>query len=109
MVYDKKAYLKEYREKNKEKRHAYDKRFRQTDIGKKSRIISRWKHRGIIFDDFEWLYDLYISRHTCEHCKAEFINSSDRCLDHDHDIDDYNNVRGIICQTCNKRDVLKSK
>ena len=101
------------REKNKEKikayQKAYDKAYNQTDRGIKSRRIKNWKSVGIIFDDFEWLYDLYISRHTCDHCDKEFINDKERCLDHDHDIDDYNNVRGILCRQCNFKDVLKSK
>ena len=108
MVFDKKAYDREYRKKNKEKIRAVLKEYRKTDSGIKSRRITRWKSHGIIFDDFDWLYDLYISRHTCEHCDKEFENSFDRHLDHDHSITDDNNVRGILCRECNFKDVLKS-
>ena len=139
MVYDKKAYLKEYREKNKEKiketrkkyreknrekikayreknkdkekeyLREYQKKYRQTDVGIKKRRISVWKSKGIIFHDYNWLYNVYICRHNCGYCDKEFKNDLDRHLDHDHDIDDYNNVRGIICRSCNVKDVLKSK
>ena len=43
----------------------------------------------------------------CDFCQTEFKNSTDRCLDHDHDILDSYNIRGILCRSCNIKDVLK--
>ena len=117
-----KAYLKEYRQKNKEKIkqgnkeyydnnkqkvNEYNKEYRKTDKGKKSIRISHWKNWGIIFHDYNWLYDLYIARTHCDYCKNDFKNDLDRHLDHDHSINDDNNVRAILCRSCNSKDVLK--
>ena len=101
--------IKEYREKNKQKKKVYNKTYKKTDVGIKKRRISGWKSNGIIFHDYNWLYNVYICRHNCDYCDKEFKNDLDRHLDHNHDIDDNENVRGIICRSCNIKDVLKSK
>tara|TARA_R100000935_G_scaffold26672_1_gene46659 strand:- start:18594 stop:19106 length:513 start_codon:yes stop_codon:yes gene_type:complete len=113
-----KAYNKEYSEKNKEKIKEYKKdyyeknkdrlrEYEHTDKGIKCRRLSDWRRRGIIFHDYNWIYDVYIARTQCDYCKKDFKNDSDRCLDHDHSITDDNNVRAILCRSCNCKDVLK--
>ncbi len=69
--------------------------------------ISGWKLRGIICDDYDNVYSVYMDTNNCDYCKKEFKDSLDRCLDHDHDITDANNIRGILCRVCNIKDVLK--
>ena len=84
-----KEYYKEYREKNKEHRKEYKKKwhknnkehskeyakeYRQTDVGKKSFIIGNWKHRGLIHDDYEALYDKYINTFECDNCGVELVS-----------------------------------
>tara|TARA_R110000744_G_scaffold368278_1_gene478094 strand:- start:1467 stop:1859 length:393 start_codon:yes stop_codon:yes gene_type:complete len=78
-----------------------------TDKSTKSNTISCWKNRGIITDDFDNVYSIYIDTTNCDYCKKEFKNSLDRHLDHDHSIKDNNNIRGILCCPCNLKDVLK--
>ena len=51
----------------------------------------------------EQIYDIYIHSSECDRCKKKFKDSLDRCLDHDHDITDDFNVRGIVCRSCNTK------
>ena len=90
---------KKYREKNKEK----VKEYRQTPSGKKSRRICKWKSCGVIYDDWDKLYEKYINTTNCELCEVELtedkrITKTTRCLDHDH----YTGLfRNIVCWNCN--------
>jgi len=123
MVFDKKEYNKEYyiknKEKNKEKRKEYriknkeylkekSKEYQQTEKYKKSRRISDWKRRGLISDDYDKIYDKYISTTHCELCNVKltqdrYLKSTTRCLDHDHNTGLFRNV---LCNLCNvKRDL----
>jgi len=118
-----KEYLRQYREKNKERIRQQRKetdtlyylknkeqiikknaRYRKTPQGKKSRRIERWKHQGIQCDE-EWdeVDDWYMNTSTCDICEKIFKNSTDKCLDHDHTLAGYN-IRGILCKKCNHRD-----
>ena len=67
----------------------------------KSQTIRKWKSRGLIYDDYDELYEIYIKTMNCQHCNKEFKNSSDRCLDHDHDTGMF---RKIVCRGCNNCD-----
>ena len=86
------------------------KAYRQTPAGKKTRRISKWKLRGIIVEENNWdyFYDLYLSITNCQLCKKELTTGkrshSTKCADHDHNITDRPNVRGIICHACNVND-----
>ena len=82
-----------YRQKNKEKIAIQQK-------------IRQWRYRGIISKDFDKTYKYYIDCRYCEFCDEPFKNSEDRCLDHDHTIDDDDNIRGVLCRGCNAKDVF---
>jgi hypothetical protein len=60
-----------------------------------------WKQRGLVYDDLDELYDVYIKTLQCNHCKKDFKKTRDRCLDHDHENGKF---RGIVCQSCNNKD-----
>ena len=79
------------------------KEYRKTPQGKKSNRISQWKFKGIIFHDYDILYDIYMNTTHCNKCKCELnkCERSRKCMDHDHSITDTNNVRNIICNSCN--------
>jgi hypothetical protein len=101
-----KEYSKEYRIKNKEHCKEYGKGYSQTENGKKSRRISDWKRQGIIYHDYDILYDIYINTKNCDDCNCfltqdKKTTSTTRCLDHDHSITDNENVRGVVCHSCN--------
>ena len=99
---------KEYLEKNKEKIKQYRKKYRQTEKGKKSRRITDWKRMGVIFFDYDLLYEIYINTTHCDNCNCQLTEDktnthTTRCLDHDHNIVDYDNVRNILCHSCNAK------
>ena len=110
---DKKEYLREYRLKNKEKIKEYYqnskdkiKAYNQTEEGYKKRKILKWKERGVITNDFNILYDLYINTTECNICNKVFMDKFDRCLDHDHENGLF---RYVLCRYCNTKDNWKNK
>ena len=93
----------EWAKNNPEKVKAYQ----ESSLYEKKSKIARWKHQGIITNDYNNVYEVYINTTNCDYCNKEFKNSLDRHLDHDHNINDSNNIRGILCRVCNTSDVLK--
>ena len=67
----------------------------------KSISITNWKKRGLIYHNFDELYEVYIKTMNCQHCGKEFPNTKDRCLDHDHETGTF---RKIVCRGCNSHD-----
>jgi hypothetical protein len=67
----------------------------------KYQTIGDWKRYGLIYDDYNELYEVYIKTMNCQHCEKEFKNSRDRCMDHDHDTGLF---RKIVCRACNTCD-----
>ena len=103
-----KQYKKEYYHKNKEKNKQYYKEYNQTPLNRKKIRINRWKRWGIIFHDYDLLHDIYLSTTHCYFCKCLLnqCGSSRKCVDHNHDIHDNDNVREILCNSCNVQGVL---
>ena len=67
----------------------------------KSQTIYKWKKRGLIYDDYDALYETYIKTMECQHCQTEFTKNNKRCLDHDHTTGLF---RKIVCHRCNAMD-----
>ena len=121
----KRLYDKKYREENKEKileakRKHYQNnkqiyndraknRYYNIEKGTPERLkqnrIAKWKSRGIECD-YDAIYEIYINTHNCDYCGKKFKSSQDRQLDHDHES---GAVRGILCISCNTRDVLATQ
>jgi len=68
----------------------------------KSETIWHWKKRGLIYDDYDALYEVYIKTMECQHCQTEFTKNNKRCLDHDHTTGLF---RKIVCNRCNNQDI----
>jgi hypothetical protein len=67
----------------------------------KRQMIVKWKGRGVVYPDFNDLYDIYMNTLECQHCHKPFETSHDRCLDHNHETGLF---RMILCQGCNNQD-----
>ena len=70
----------------------------------KINIVSNWKHQGIIDDDWDGLYDYFITQTNCWICDKVYNNdivADRRCLDHDNTLLNEPNVRYICCNYCN--------
>jgi len=99
-----KEYHKEYQKRNKDKHAEHMKKYQESPSGKRVHKIASWKFQGIIFFDYDLLYDIFYETTNCDLCGVELIDgkkSNSRCLDHDHRITDYDNVRYVLCHRCN--------
>jgi len=64
----------------------------------KSTMIYGWKKSGLIYDNYDELYDVYINTMECQHCQTEFTKKNCRCMDHNHETGLF---RKIVCNRCN--------
>jgi len=95
----------------KEERAAVCKKYNQSPAGIKSRRITRWKQMGIISDDWDKTYDWFMNTLHCQNPECNVILSTSKirsnttkCLDHDHNIINSPNIRGVLCHRCNLND-----
>lgn len=97
--------------KDKEKRKEYMSSWQKTESGLKSTRINKWIYSGIICDDFNKFYDeIYLQTKTCNVCKVILTEdikknrcSTTKCLDHNHNITNRENIRYVCCSGCNSR------
>ena len=95
-------YNKQYEIDNKEKKAARSKKYREDNH--KNIIIYNWKYQGIIDDDYDLLYEYFITQTNCWICDKVYNNdivADRRCLDHDNTLLNEPNVRYICCWNCN--------
>jgi hypothetical protein len=93
----------------KEKKKEYNRKYFESEQGKKINTFCDWRRIGIIFHDWDLLYKIYLEATKCDFCKCILntgLYKTKKCLDHDHEITDDENVRGILCFNCNINDVL---
>ncbi len=95
-------YMKQYYQNNKEKCKEHQKKYRLENPEKTTKCfrIAKWKNRGVISEDYNKLYEYYLSIEECENCGIELNQDvgTRKCLDHDHDTGQF---RQILCNVCN--------
>ena len=98
------ARAKVYREENKEEMAAKAKIRSQTAAGRKIVTLSSWRKRNVVCDDWDALYETYLTTTHCELCRVELTTGkrckTTRCIDHDHETGLFRNV---LCHACNIR------
>ena len=97
--------LKQKRIENKEYKKEYNKRQHKTPTGIKSKLITSWKIKGIISDDYNLLYANYLAETHCDFCRVKFGKKGDgsgtfKCCDHDHETGLF---RNFLCCACNRK------
>ena len=107
MPYDKetkKEYDKKRYELKKEQIKEKHRQYRQTPRGLMVERISKWKRRGLICDDYNEIYDIYINTNFCDVCDIPLIEGlygvNRKVLDHSHITGEFRNV---LCTGCNTR------
>ena len=75
--------------------------YQKTPAGRKSHRICTWKTQlKIECDDWDALYEKYMSCNNCECCGNEFNKEQkDKHMDHCHKT---NKPRNILCRRCNQ-------
>ena len=90
---------KQYRQENKDK----IKEYRQNENCIKQKRISNWKTSGVVCDDYDNLYEIYINTTNCEKCDIiltydKLTTNTTKCLDHNHQTGLF---RYVLCNRCN--------
>jgi len=91
---------KEYYHKNKEKVYQQSKEWKinNKEKYKKSKKISEWKRRGLICQNYDQVYQLYLDSTQCDTCGCKYTNKNVKCMDHCHIKGAF---RAIVCNICN--------
>tara|TARA_R110002126_G_C10300645_1_gene486960 strand:+ start:267 stop:788 length:522 start_codon:yes stop_codon:yes gene_type:complete len=103
-----------YRGKNKEKKAATSKIYYVKNMDKfieyrnrpeilKYQRVYKWKESGVISNDFDALYEVYLNTTECSVCSVELTEEKKstktrKCLDHCHKTGEF---RDILCNSCN--------
>ncbi len=101
-------YRRNWAKQNKDKRDISN--LKHYEKNKDKYRVRGWINQGILFFDYDLLYEIYTDCKYCDYCKCELniCEKSVKCIDHDHSINDYDNVRGILCRSCNIKDVFNT-
>ena len=75
----------------------------------KSTKIKSWINQGIISDDWDKTYNKWLKTLYCEKCNCKLVRAPHpyckmtAVIDHDHSINNQNNIRNILCNSCNSK------
>jgi len=103
----KKCYKKEWRKKNKEKLKQQSKEWKQNnkEKSKKSDKISQWKQKGLISENYDQIYQLWLDSTHCDKCGCDY-NGTIKDMEHCHTTGRF---RAIVCHKCNMNMLDKKK
>ena len=77
-----------------DKRKKATKKYRTKGIS----VICRWKHAGLIINDYNIIYNRWKNSIKCELCSLSYTAKNKKCMDHCHKTGKF---RSICCQKCN--------
>ena len=101
------AYMKKYRQANKERIANQKKKYREENPEKvhETETKHNWIRKALICEDIDSLYCHYIDAKNCDECGVEFGEWGDgtgryKCMDHSHITGKF---RNFLCHNCNTR------
>ena len=76
----------------------------------KSAKIGSWKNQGMVSDNWDAVFERYMTATVCEECKDPFrpdeysggrkLHMNNKKLDHDHNTAQ---IRNVVCSSCNTK------
>ena len=99
------AYNKAHYAKNREKSLIKTRKWQvdNPEKWKKTNTLKNWKRSGLICDDYDELYELYLQSTNCQECDCKYSIYGDgggrfKCMDHCHTTGVF---RNFLCNACN--------
>jgi len=90
-----------WRRNNKEYYQKYNQKqsgWRKSEKGKKSHRIANWKKNGLICENYDEVYELWLDSTHCSKCGCQYTKQNRKCMDHCHTTGRF---RSIVCHKCN--------
>ena len=81
-------------------RKEWNKNYNKSAKGKKCKLISKWKYRGLneTTEFIEQIYEEYLNSEECQLCGEPYLNGNRKSMDHCHETGEF---RNIVCNRCN--------
>lgn len=101
----KKEYNKKYNQSDKGKK--LRKEYNKSEKGKKINTIKNWKRLGLVWtseEEKDEIYDRYLASEKCERKGCEYTEKNWKCMDHEHLLGDFGQFRNILCNSCNSNE-----
>jgi len=83
------------------------KEYNQSDKRKKSKKLSSWRTKGLVWtseEEIDEIYARYLASERCEKCNKKYTKKNVKDMDHEHLNGKYGAFRNILCHACNVND-----